>query len=253
MGLAAGDNPQDFADVMAGFNAAIRINNLTFSIFIAISQSLIPAASYAFATKRYKRFLMLSFHMFWLCAVWGLLTSILTLSISRQLSMIFSKDKSYLKYASRMVAYNNAVGPIMSVKMLAQSMLQSLKRGPRATILSFLNNFMTIIVFNFVLYYTNPHDGARIIWCYLLAHVAACVISQFFIWGSLKNNWNLMKTEDREEEYEHINEENEVQQQEIKLENLNRPKRTNVYDIIVKMCDAVEDGAKTKKSICLIC
>lgn len=161
--------------------------------------------------------------------------------------MIFSKDESYLKYASRMVAYNNAVGPLMSVKMLAQSMLQSLQRGPRATILSFLNNFMTIIVFNFVLYYTNPHDGARIIWCYPLAHVAACFISPFFLWGPLKNIWNLMKTEDKEAEYEHMNEEIEEQQQEAELENINMPRRTSVYDVIVKACDAVEDGTKSKK------
>lgn len=42
MGLAAGDNEQDFADIMAGFNAAIRITGLTYSIFNAISQAYIP-------------------------------------------------------------------------------------------------------------------------------------------------------------------------------------------------------------------
>lgn len=238
MGLAAGNNPEDFANVMAGFNAAIRINNLTFSIFMAISQSFIPAASYAFAAKRYKRFLMLAFHMLWLCSAWGLLTSIMTWSIPRQLAMIFSKEEGYLKYAERMVRYNNALGPIMSVKMVAQSMLQSLQRGPRATILSFFNNFMTIIIFNFVLYYTNKHDGARIIWCYPLAHAAACVISPFFLWGPLKNIYNLMKTEDAEAEYENMNEEVEKEEKEQKI---NMPRKPSVIDVMVKVCDVVED------------
>ena len=207
MGLGAGDNPQDFADVMAGFNAAIRISNLTFSIFQAISQAFIPAASYSYAAKRYKRFLMLSLHMFWLMSLWGTITSIVTWTIPRQLSMMFSKEESYLRYAERMVAYNNAVGPLMSVKMVAQSMLQSLQLGPRATILSFINNFVNIIVFNYILYYTNPHDGARIIWCYPLAHISSCVVSPFFLWGPLRKIYKLMKEEDAEAEFANMNDE----------------------------------------------
>lgn len=224
MGLGAGDNPQDFADVMAGFNAAIRICNLTFSIFQAISQAFIPAASYAYAAKRYKRFFMLSLHMLWLMSLWGTITSIITWIWPRELSMMFSKEESYLRYAERMVAYNNAVGPLMSAKMVAQSMLQSLQLGPRATILSFINNFVNIIVFNYILYYTNPHDGARIIWCYPLAHISSCIVSPFFLWGPIKKIYKLMKEEDAEAEFANMNDdENELSEMEDSTrDNLNK-------------------------------
>lgn len=205
MGLGAGKDPQDFADVMAGFNAAIRLGNLTWSIFGAISQAFIPAASYAYAAKRYHRYLMLTFHMIWLMFVWGTFTMILTWTIPRQLSMMFSKDEHYLKYAERMVAYNNAVGPLLGGKMIAQSILQSLQLGPRATILSFFNNFVFIILFNYVMYYSNKNDGARVIWCYPLSYAASCVLSPFFLFGPLRKIFVNMKENDCEAEFANIN------------------------------------------------
>lgn len=237
MGLGAGEDPQDFADVMAGFNAAIRLGNLTWSIFGAISQAFIPAASYSYAAKRYKRYLMLTFHMIWLMLAWGTFTMILTWTIPRQLSMMFSKDPSYLKYAERMVAYNNAVGPLLGGKMIAQSVLQSLQMGPRATILSFFNNFAFIILFNYVLYYTNKNDGARIIWCYPLSYAASCVLSPFFLFGPLRKIFRAMREDDAEDEFANMNEQSEEQDE---LEDLNRD--GDVTDNLQKKHDGFVDN-----------
>lgn len=201
IGMACNNDPQSFADAMAGFNAAIRICNLTHSIFNAISQAFIPAASYAFAAKRYKRYLKLTVHIFWLMLSWGAVTCILTWAIPRTLSKMFSTGEGYLKYAEKMVAYNNALGPISGVKLNAQSMLQAIQMGPRATILSFINNFVTIVFLVLALYYSNPHDGARIIWCYPLSHLMSCFISLFFLWKPIKNIIRLSKEEDMEEDY----------------------------------------------------
>ncbi|KAK8900295.1 hypothetical protein M9Y10_002618 [Tritrichomonas musculus] len=210
IGMACGNDPQEFSDSMAGFNAAIRICNLTHSIFNAISQAFIPAASYAFAAKRYKRYLKLTIHIFWLMLIWGAVTCILTWSIPRTLSKMFSNGEGYLKYAEKMVAYNNGLGPISGVKLNAQSMLQAIQMGPRATMLSFINNFVTIVILVLVLYYTDPHDGARIIWCYPLSHLMSCFISIFFLWGPIKNIFRLSKEEDMEEDY--IRREKEMKQ-----------------------------------------
>lgn len=210
IGMACGNDPQTFADAMAGFNAAIRICNLTHSIFNAISQAFIPAASYSFAAKRYKRYLKLTIHIFWLMLAWGAVTCILTWAMPRTLSKMFSNGEGYLKFAEKMVAYNNALGPISGVKLNAQSMLQAIQMGPRATILSFINNFVTIVILVLALYYSNPHDGARIIWCYPLSHLMSCFISIFFLWKPIKNIIRLSKEEDMEEDY--IRRENEMNQ-----------------------------------------
>lgn len=104
MGKASGSDPKEFADMMAGFNAAIRIVNLTHSIFNEITQSYIPAASYAFASKRYKRFLKLTFNIYCMALVWGGLTCIITWTIPNTLSKMFSSE-GCLKYARKIVLY----------------------------------------------------------------------------------------------------------------------------------------------------
>ena len=132
---------------------------------------------------------------------WGSVTCILTWAMPRTLSKMFSSGEGYLKYAEKMVAYNNALGPISGVKLNAQSMLQAIQMGPRASILSFINNFVTIVILVLVLYYSNKHDGARIIWCYPLSHLMSCFISIFFLWGPLRNIIRLSKENDMEEDY----------------------------------------------------
>jgi Na+-driven multidrug efflux pump len=56
IGMATGD---DFDNAMAGFNTCIRYNSLTVAFFQRISMGFIPAASYAYAAGRYRRFIWL--------------------------------------------------------------------------------------------------------------------------------------------------------------------------------------------------
>ena len=183
IGMAVGD---EYANAMAGFNAGVRISNLTFAVFQAFSQAFIPPASYAYAAKMYKRYLRLCIHSFWLNFAWGTFTFIFTWSMPRTLSKMFSTNPEYLKWAEKMVAYNNALGPIQGVKMISQSILQSLQLGGRASILSFINNFVIIILAAVVIYYTNKDHGERIVLSYPVSHLCACFISAIFLWGPLK-------------------------------------------------------------------
>ena len=74
MGMASG--PEDYADAMAGFNACLRINMVVVAVQLGITMGFVPAASYAYAAKKYKRFLWLSFHSLWPCMAWGSFTCI---------------------------------------------------------------------------------------------------------------------------------------------------------------------------------
>lgn len=189
IGMACGNEQEEFANSMSGFRAAIRIVNLTHSIFNAITQSFIPVASYSFAAKRYS-LLKLTLHIYWLALVWGTLTLIITWSFPKTLSKMFSNGK--------MVLINNGLAPFAGFKFIAISLLQAIQQVPRATILSFLSNFGSFIVLVLILYYTNKHDGARIIWCYPLSYFSSTIISIFFLWTPVKNLIRLSKEEDME-------------------------------------------------------
>ena len=195
----------DFTNAMAGFNASIRFNNLSMSIFFAITQALSPAASYAYAAKRYRRFLWLCFHSLWINFAWGCLTTIITWAAPREISKIFGNGEGYLYYAERMTRIINSLAPISGFRMNFQSFCQAMQLGGRASILSFLNNFVSITLFTILLYYTDKHDGSRIIWCYPLSYVASVVFSVILLWSPLKKTFKLAK-----EEGETLNELNEI-------------------------------------------
>jgi Na+-driven multidrug efflux pump len=188
----------DFDNAMAGFNSAIRFNQVSLAFFNAITTGFLPPASYAYAAKRYKRYLWLCFHSVWLCIVWGCMTTAITWSLSREISKLFSKSEGYLDQAERMVSYTNAAAPLTGIKYNAQSMLQSMQMGGRATLLSFLNHFFLLLGYSFLLYYTNKNDGARIVWCYPASYLTAIVFSVAFLWAPLREIWRLKKEEPSE-------------------------------------------------------
>lgn len=167
MGDALGDR---YNDGMAGFNTEIRFMIITNAVIIAVTNGFLPAASYAIASKQYKRWFWLCFHCIWITFVWGSFTSVLTWTIPRELSKMFGKSEGYLEMSGEMVKIGNALGFVVFGRFCGVSFLQSMQKGMLASILSITAHFFSIIIFSLVLYYTDKHDGVRILWCYALAH-----------------------------------------------------------------------------------
>jgi Na+-driven multidrug efflux pump len=192
IGLATGD---EFADAMAGFNSAIRFNQVSLAFFNAMTMAFIPPASYAYAAKRYSRYLWLAFHAMWLCIAFWCITTAITWTLSRQISTLFSKSEGYLDQAEQMVTFANAAAPLTGLKFNAQSMLQAMHCGGRATLLSFMNHFVLLLGYSLLLYYTDPGNGARIVWCYPASYLTAIIFSVAFLWTPLWDVWKLHKEE----------------------------------------------------------
>lgn len=242
MGLACDKDQQKFADVMAGFNASSRICYLPYSVVCALSQAYIPAASYAFAAKRYKRYLRLTISMCLMMFIWSVLTCIMTWVIPVPLSKMFSSGEGYMKYASKMIMYNNALGFLAWFRLASQSILQSLQMGSRATILSFISNFVGIIIFNYILYYSNPHDPVRMIWTYPLTHASSSIVCVCFLWKPIRNLINLSKNDDQEEKYTLLFE--------MELEEIdNKNTDLNIIDKFVDKKDEKDADAEKNESV----
>lgn len=203
MGLACDNDQQKFANIMAGFNAASRICMIPFSVVGALTQAYIPAASYAYAAKRYKRYLQLTTYMCLLMLAWSTLACILTWVIPVPLAKIFSSGEGYMECAPKMIMYCNGLCFLAWFRLASQSVLQSLQMGMRATILSFIANVGGIIIFNYILYYTNKHDPVRLIWTYPLTHASSSIVCIAFLWKPIRNMIKLSKEDDQEEKYAH--------------------------------------------------
>lgn len=173
--------PEKFDDAMSGYNTFIRFVTLASSVLIAMTMGYLPAASYAYACKDLKRWLWLTFHCSWISFIWGTFVSILTLTIPRQLSSLFGKSKGYLDESSNILFIGNACGSIAFARYCGIACLQSLQKGKVASILSFLSLFVSIIGFACMLYFTDKHNGDRILWCYGLSYSFGFVANIFVL------------------------------------------------------------------------
>jgi Na+-driven multidrug efflux pump len=123
--------------------------------------------------------------------------------------MLFADSEGYLNQASKMVLIVNAAAPLASIRLNAQAMLQTLQRGGRAMLLSFLNNFIFISCIAVIMYYTGKDNPPRVLWCYPASYFCAIPVSVAFMVRPFWEMWKLMKKEGMEGE--------------IPLENLEQP------------------------------
>ena len=196
IGMAVGS---EFDDAMAGFNCSTRLSVICNAPLMGLTMGFVPAASYAYAAKKYRRFLWLCFHSIWLCLVWGLIAGCLIWTVPREMAKMFSTSELYLDYASKMTLYTNALSPIQGIRFNCQTILQSMHMGGRATITGFLNNFVWILLFTVILYYTDKTDGARICWCYSISYALAIPVTVIILWKPLHAVWKLAKEEKDDE------------------------------------------------------
>lgn len=188
----------DYGPAMAGMNASIRITTFGFSVQAGITMGFLPPASYAYAKKDYKRYLWLCWHSIWLPFVWGLLICILSLTIPEQLSMLFDNDAKYVHYSAKMMRNTNCLLMFSGIRFNCQTMLQSMQKGGNATVAGLLNNFVWIIGFAFLFYYTDKdRDACRLLFAYPLSHLMALPCSMIFLWKPLREAWREAKNQDQ--------------------------------------------------------
>ena len=200
-------SPDEYNDAIAGYNMVFRYAMITNCVNIAVSMGFIPAASYAYASKQYKRFLRLLLHSMTISAAWSVLTNIFSWAIPREISKIFGSEDSYLDWAEPMLKYGNATGCIMFFRFTSQGTLQALQLGGQAMIITITSQLFAIIGFAFMLYFTDKHNAVRLCWAYPLSYAFGLVFGIIILIRPLRKVYRLYKeselTKKNEEEDNH--------------------------------------------------
>lgn len=165
-GLSCGNDENVFNNVMAAFNTFNRIWGIEAAVPNAINMGFIPSASYAFGAKRYKRINWLLFHAMWISLIWCVFSMILAMGFPVQIAKIFSDTDEYLQWSKKIIRNGNLLTCICEIPGIIVSLLQAMKKGNQASVLSFLIELLPVPVVAIALYYTNKHDIARLIYCY---------------------------------------------------------------------------------------
>ena len=189
IGNASRNGGHNFNDVLAGYNIVFRYAQITNNVMIGITMGFLPPASYSFASKNYKRWLRLAIHLNWINLFWGCVTAVLSWSIPRQISMIFSSGDGYLYWAEKLLRVGNALGFIVFGRFNFPALLQSLQMGLTSTFLSLSSQLVSIIVFAIILYYTNQTSPEAVIWCYPLSYAFGLIVGAIVIYIPVKKHF----------------------------------------------------------------
>ncbi|EAX87250.1 hypothetical protein TVAG_363490 [Trichomonas vaginalis G3] len=165
-----------YNEVMSGYICSFRYQALVIAIFTGITQAQIPATSFAYQKHENSRILWLTFHAVWLSVVWGLFATIVSWAIPRPLAKLFGKSDKFLKYASEAISIINGMSVAMFGKFIGQAFLQAIQWAYTSIIISLFNNLVTIILFAFILYYTDKSNPIRIMWCYSITYGIGIVL-----------------------------------------------------------------------------
>jgi hypothetical protein len=71
-------------------------------------------------------------------------------------------------------------------------MLQSLNMGTSSTILSLMAHFVSLLGFASLLYFTDKHDGVRIMWSYSMSYVFSLVMAAGLLARPVWKLWKSM-------------------------------------------------------------
>lgn len=211
-GMACNAEPVVFNNVMAGYNAFNRFWAIEGAIPNAVTIGFIPAASYAYGAKRFKRVFRLLIHATWTCVLWCSATMILTLGFPRALASIFSKTPEYLYWSEIVIRNGNYATFCIEVPGVITALLQATGYGNMATILNIVVQLIPVPVVATILYYTDPTNIPRLILCYPIQSVFGVIVSIPFAYFVLKKIFKEKKdkTERRHSKLETITDDKHI-------------------------------------------
>jgi Na+-driven multidrug efflux pump len=193
-----------FDEVMSAYICSFRYMAIVMAIVVAFGQGFIPTASYAFQAHRYKRYLWLTIHAIGITFTWGAIVSVIMWIFPRQLASLFSKEDNFLRYASKQISIVNGFSFLMCFKFIGVGILQSTLYSVTSMISSILNNLIVIILFAYIMYWTDKEDPVRITWCYSLSYMFSFVSLTLFCIKPLYEVWKGSKEMDAEDDDEKI-------------------------------------------------
>lgn len=113
----------------AAFHVVDRWFLYTIMIIKGFAAGYFPSAGFSFGEKNFKRWLLLTLHVCWITCAWGLLLTIITMSIPSKVASIFSDDNDVIQVAGKMIKKSNICDFLCFVCYTVGDMNRSIARG----------------------------------------------------------------------------------------------------------------------------
>ena len=167
----------EFNTMMSMYNAYNRTYQIMVALFMAVTSGFLPAASFAFSAKKYRRVQFLLLHTTWLVLLISFIFLIGMYTLSGPISSIFSSDAFFKERFRKFVKPYWSTTPLAAVQYIATPLMQSTDHPIWAFIGSFATLLMMWPLTSVFFYFTNKHDVYRL----FFAVLSNDVLSFFFL------------------------------------------------------------------------
>ena len=170
-----------FNRMMAVYNAHNRILQIVIALFLGITSGFLPAGSFAWASKRYKRLLVLLFHMVWLVVAIAAAVEVVLFSAARPIGKTFQTNDLFLD------RFKTCVLPVWlcmfanTFQYCATNLLQAMKWQISAFIVTILTQLLMWPSMSCALHFTEPEDDVRMFYSCLLNDICSGIVSIPFV------------------------------------------------------------------------
>lgn len=163
--------------IIAVYNTLFRIYGLAFFVPIALNYAYLPASSFAFGKSDFKRVLWLTFHVVWICIVWGLIITFITVCFPDQISKIWSKNDRFEYWSKQLMPRVFYTFTLLSLKFIMISYLQSTHQSIKAMLLSIFTELLGLPIFATCFHYTGDKNSPqRLFYAYNVNDTVALIV-----------------------------------------------------------------------------
>jgi Na+-driven multidrug efflux pump len=167
----------DFESIMAIWNVLLRLNQVSICFVLAFNTAYLPAASYAFGRREYRRILRLTVHFIWITYLWAVFCELLIILAPTQLGEIWSEKASFLSWVEQLLP-NAFYGVFLCpTPYIAIGFLNAVNQPLFSSVLSITTNLLPLPVFSSILYFTDKHNPARLAYAYAIRDGFSFVMS----------------------------------------------------------------------------
>lgn len=167
-------------EVMGVWHIMGRVYHIVEMVMTAMARAFIPAASFAYGSCKGKRFLWLTFHIYWIGTLWAIICSFAFSVFPEEICSIWTNDKSFSYYLKKMIPPSVYTAALMPMRATVSAVLQSMKRGNEASLLNFLAQLVSLPLYSSILYFTKKDDPIRIAFCYVFSDSTAFILALCF-------------------------------------------------------------------------
>ena len=183
--------------VFFSVSIVVRIFDFIMSINMSLSQGLLPAAAFAYGSKRYHRFKWLCYHCFWLGTSWATFCQLIVIIFSKQIIFFWSSDPIYISWASRYLIISMYTTFLAHFQYVCVVALQSCKKIKEASIASILTQLVPIPLFSFLIYYLDSSKNpANLMYSYVGNDIFSLIVVLYFYFTSFDFALNAEKSDE---------------------------------------------------------